>query len=132
MAKKVICEAVKSASCAEFCNDSRYDAEKPGLFDRPVPYTVKEALFKSDAARGFGTDDAVTGILWAMASGNAPSFAPGHEKTAEGEVAEVAEKLAKKYAMYKLAALCAVLDGPSGAGQREDDVVFVAAAQDMK
>lgn len=132
MAKKVICEAVKSASCAEFCNDSRYDAEKPGLFDRPVPYTVKEALFKSDAARGFGTDDAVTGILWAMASGNAPSFAPGHEKTAEGEVAEVAEKLAKKYAMYKLAALCAVLDGPSGAGRREDDVVFVAAAQDMK
>lgn len=132
MAKKVICEAVKSASCAEFCNDSRYDAEKPGLFDRPVPYTVKEALFKSDAARGFGTDDAVTGILWAMASGNAPSFAPGHEKTAEGEVAEVAEKLARKYAMYKLAALCAVLDGPSGAGQREDDVVFVAAAQDMK
>lgn len=132
MAKKVICEAVKSASCAEFCNDSRYDAEKPGLFDRPVPYTVKEALFKSNAARGFGTDDAVTGILCAMASGNAPSFAPGHEKTAGGEVAEVAEKLAKKYAMYKLAALCAVLDGPSGAGQREDDVVFVAAAQDMK
>ena len=132
MSKKVVCEAVKSASCAEFCNDSRYDAAKPGMFERRVPQTVKEALCMSDAARGFGTDDAVTGILSAIASGKAPSFSKGHEKAADGEVSAVAEKLARKYVMYKIAALCAALDGPSGAGQREGDVVFVAAAQDMK
>lgn len=132
MARNAICDAVKSASCAEFCNDSRYDAAKPGMFELPAPYAIKEALCRSDAARGFGTDDAVTGILSAIASGNAPSFSPGHEKSAEGEVAAVAKKLARKYVMYKIAALCATLDGPSGAGQREGDVVFVAAAQDMK
>ena len=129
---QVICEAVKSASCAEFCNASQYDAAKPGIFTKPTPSDLKMELFKSAAARGFGLDDAVTNVIDAVASGTAPSFSKGTEKVADGEVLAVAEKLARRYAMYKLAGLCAALDGASGIGLKEDDVLLVAAAQDLK
>lgn len=129
---QVICEAVKSASCADFCNASQYDASKPGIFTKPTPSDLKMALFKSAAARGFGLDDAVTSVLSAVASGDAPAFSKGNEKIADGEVMAVAEKLARRYAMYKLAGLCATLGGASGIGLKEDDVLLVAAAQDLK
>ena len=129
---QVICEAVKSASCAELCNASQYDAAKPGIFTKPTPSDLKMELFKSAAARGFGLDDAVTNVIDAVASGTAPSFSKSTEKVADGEVLAVAEKLARRYAMYKLAGLCAALDGASGIGINEDDVLLVAAAQDLK
>lgn len=129
---EVICEAVKSASCAEFCNASQYDAAKPGLFSKPTPRDLKVALFKSASARGFGMDDAVANVIDTVAGGREPAFTSGHEKIADGEIQSVASKLAKRYAMYKLAGLCSVLDGASGVGLKEDDVIFVAAAQDMK
>ena len=87
-------------------------------------------MSKSAAAMGFGTVDAVTRILELVASGSEPSFS-NSEKTAETVDQAVANKLAKKYAMYKIAALCAVMDGKSGGFLNEDDVVFVSAAQDL-
>lgn len=132
MVPGIICEAVKSASCAEFCNASMYDAIKKGILSKPVPFDLKASLFKSAAARCFGMDDAVANVIDAVAGGTAPAFSNGNEKVADGEVKSVAEKLARRYAMYKLAGLCAALDGECGIGLKEDDVVMVAAAQDMK
>lgn len=128
----IICEAVKSASCAEFCNASMYDATKNGILSKPVPFDLKSSLFKSAAARCFGMDDAVANVIDAVAGGTAPAFSKGSEKVADGEIKSVAEKLARRYAMYKLAGLCAALDGACGIGLKEDDVIMVAAAQDMK
>ena len=130
-ASAVIKEAVDASSCAEFCNCSRYDAEKSGILSRPVPYGLKEAMAKSAAAMGFGTVDAVTGILEVVASGKEPLFSKGSEKTAESADTDVSRRLARKYAMYKIAAICAVMDGKSGGMLNEDDVVFVSAAQDL-
>ena len=132
MVPGIICEAVKSASCAEFCNASMYDATKNGILYKPVPFDLKASLFKSAAARCFGMDDAVANVIDAVAGGTAPAFSKGNEKVADGEVKSVAEKLARRYAMYKLAGLCAALDGACGIGLKEDDVIMVAAAQDMK
>ena len=133
-ASAVIREAVETSSCASFCNDGRYDARPSGPFTRSDA-GLRTLLSKSAAARGFGTEDAVTGILETIACGKLPSFAPtGTEKTAEayGVDQAVATKLARKYVMYKLAGLCAVLDGPCGPSLCEDDVIFVSAAQDLK
>lgn len=132
MTPKVICEAVKTASCAEFCNDVRFDPSEDSIFRKPAPYDVKEGLFKSAAARGFGTDDAVTNILVSMASDSAPSFSPGNEKTASECDPVVVEKLAKKYAMFKIAAICSAANGPSCAMCKDDELIFVSAAQDLK
>ena len=132
MVPGIICEAVKSASCAEFCNASMYDATKKGILSKPVPFDLKASLFKSAAARCFGMDDAVANVIDAVAGGTAPAFSNGNEKVADGEIKSVAEKLARRYAMYKLAGLCAALDGACGIGLNEDDVIMVAAAQDMK
>lgn len=128
-ASAVIREAVDASSCAEFCNCSRFDAAA-GMLSRPVPFGLMESMSKSAAAMGFGTVDAVTRILELVASGSEPSFS-NSEKTAETVDQAVANKLAKKYAMYKIAALCAVMDGKSGGFLNEDDVVFVSAAQDL-
>lgn len=128
-ASAVIKEAVDSSSCAEFCNCSRFDAAA-GMLSRPVPFGLMESMSKSAAAMGFGTVDAVTRILEVVASGSEPSFS-NSEKTAETVDQAVANKLAKKYAMYKIAALCAVMDGKYGGFLNEDDVVFVSAAQDL-
>jgi hypothetical protein len=130
-ASSVVREAVDTSSCAEFCNCSRFDASMGGILSRPVNSWLKEAMAKSVAAMGFGTVDAVTGILEVVASGNEPSFSTITEKTAEAEDVAVCTKLAKKYAMYKIAALCAVMDGRFGSELNEDDVVFVSAAQDL-
>ena len=133
-ASAVVREAVDTATCAALCNDGRYDACPIGRFGRP-DLTLRSQLTKSAAAYGFGTSDAVTGILETMACGAEPTFAPnGTEKTAEacGVDPDVATKLARKYVMYKLAGLCAVLDGPCGPYLSEDDVIFVSAAQDLK
>ena len=126
-------EAVDTSACADFCNDSRFDASPSGIPHPPVPRGLALNLLKSAAARGFGTDDAVTSVLEAIASGSEPSFTPpSNEKTAEAVDEAVARKLAKKYAMYKVAALCAVMDGKCGTSLDEDDVVFVSAAQDLR
>lgn len=133
-ASAVVRDAVETATCAALCNDGRYEATPLGRFGRP-DLTLCGQLTKSAAAYGFGTADAVTGILETMACGAEPAFATnGTEKTAEacGVDPAVATKLARKYAMYKLAGLCAVLDGPCGPSLREDDVIFVSAAQDLK
>ena len=130
-ASAVVREAVDTASCAEFCNCSRFDA-KSDMLSIPAPHDVAMGLAKSAAARGFGLDDPVTGILEAMASGTAPDFTTGVEKTAEDVDEGVVRKLAKKYAMYKLAGICAVMNGKCGAYINEDDLVFVSAAQDIR
>lgn len=133
-ASAVIREAVDSASCAEFCNDSRFDARPSGsILAKRYPELVRD-MMKSAAALGFGTNDAVSNVLWAMASDSAPEFSDPHEKVAESAEVDpaVCRKLAKTYAMYKVAALSAVLDRPNGMSLNEDDVVFVAAAQDLR
>lgn len=133
-ASSVIKEAVDTATCAEFCNDSRFDARPYGSFLAKRPKGLVEDMMKSAAAMGLGTTDAVSNIMWAMASDSIPEFANPSEKVAESTEVDpqVTRKLAKKYAIYKIAALCSVLDRPNGLPLREDDVVFVAAAQDMK
>lgn len=131
-ASEVVREAVDTASCAEFCNDSRFDAGDKGMFYRPAPASVAMGLAKSAAARGFGLDDAVTSVIEAMASGSEPSFRTGVEKAAEDVDGTVVRKLARKYAMYKLAGLCAIMNGKCGGAIDEDDLVFVSAAQDMR
>ena len=133
-ASAVIKEAVDTATCAEFCNDSRFDARPYGSFLAKRPKGLVEDMMKSAAAMGLGTTDAVSNIMLAIASDSVPEFANPSEKVAESTEVDpqVTRKLAKKYAMYKIAALCAVLDRPNGLPLREDDVVFVAAAQDMK
>ena len=132
-ASSVIKEAVDTSSCADFCNDSRFDASPSGTLQPPVARGLALDLLKSAAARGFGTYDAVTSVLEAMASGLVPEFdASGHEKRAEGIDENVARKLASRYATYKVAALCAVMDGKCASSLDEDDVIFVSAAQDMK
>lgn len=130
----VIKAAVDASACAEFCNDSRYDARPYGSILSVRPRGAVEELMKSAASRGYGTDDAVSNILMAIASDSVPNFANPLEKTAgvSDVDLDVAKRLAKKYAMYKIAALCAVLDRPNGLGLKEDDVVFVSAAQDLR
>ena len=61
-------------------------------------------------------------------------LAQGNEKSAESDGVDprVVRKMACRYAMYKLAGLCSVLDGRCGASLDEDDLVSVAAAQDLK
>lgn len=134
-ASEVVKEAVDSSSCAEFCNYAKFDAQPTGFLARPINRALQASLQKSAAARGFGTDDAVSGILDVMATDSEPSFVrPGTEKTASAEGIDqaVVAKLAKRYAMYKIAGLCAVLDGKCGSSLCEDDVIFVSAAQDMQ
>ena len=132
-ASAVVRDAVATASCADFCNYAKFDASPSGSLLLSVPRGLASDLQKSAAARGFGTDDAVTGVLEAMASGRAPEFAPpGAVKSAEAADEAVTRKLAKRYATYKVAALQAVMDGHFGPALDEDDVVFVAAAQDMR
>ena len=130
---KVICDAVKAASCAEFCNDVKFDPTEESMFRKPTPIDVRYSLLKSAASRGFGTDDAVTNIMFAIASDSVPSFSV--EKTASSSSEcdpAVVEKLAKKYAMFKIAAVCAALEGRSCAMSKEAEVIFVSAAQDLK
>ena len=129
-ASAVIREAVDTSSCADFCNFSKYDAAKAGILSKPLPFGLMETMSKSAAAMGFGTVDAVSRILDVVASGMEPSFSKT-EKTAEAVDPAVANKLAKKYAMYKIAAICAVMDGRAGSALNEDDLVFVSAAQDL-
>ena len=134
-ASNVIREAVDTSCCSEFCNYSKYDANKPGFLVYPVRSGINKELMKSAAAYGFGTNDAITHILSVMASGEEPIFNNHNiEKTAEVNDVNiaVAKKLAKKYAMYKIAGICAVMDGKCGQELNEDDVIFVSAAQDMK
>lgn len=132
-APSVIKEAVDTSSCADFCNYSRFDASPSWNPHTPVSRGLAFDLLKSAAARGFGTDDAVTSVLEAIASGSEPDFGPSDTvKSAEPIDEAVVKKLAKKYAMYKVAALCAVMDGKMGRSLDEDDVVFVAAAQDLR
>lgn len=133
-ASAVIKEAVDTSTCAEFCNDSRFDARPYGSFLAKRPKGLVEDMMKSAAAMGLGTTDAVSNIMLAIASDSVPEFSNPSEKVAESTEVDpqVTRKLAKKYAMYKIAALCAVLDRPNGLPLREDDVVFVAAAQDLK
>ena len=133
-ASSVIREAVDTATCAEFCNDSRFDARPYGSFLAKRPKGLVEDMMKSAAAMGLGTADAVSNIMFAMASGSVPEFDNHSEKVAESTDVDpqVTRKLAKKYAMYKIAALCAVLDRPNGMPLKEDDVVFVSAAQDLR
>lgn len=132
-ASSVVREAVDTASCAEFCNCSKYDAKPEGITSKSAPDNIKYAMDMSPAAGAFRTYDAVSAILEAEASGTVPQFS-GMSKTAEesGIDPEVAKKLAKKYSMYKLASLCAILDGPWGGALDEDKLVFAAAAQDIK
>lgn len=129
----VIKEAVDNSSCAEFCNYSKYDARPHGSLLSIRTRDIVNELMKSAASRGFGTDDAVSNILMAIATDSVPNFANPLEKIAGASDIDisVARKLAKKYAMYKIAAICAVLDRPNGVGLKEDDVVFVSAAQDF-
>lgn len=132
-AASVIREAVDTSSCADFCNDSRFDASPSGIPLLHVPRGLAMNLLKSAAAMGFGTNDAVTSVLETVASGEEPSFGSSvSEKSAEDVDDAVVRKLARKYAMYKVAALCAVMDGRFGGELDEDDVVFVSAAQDLK
>lgn len=133
VASEVVKEAVDTSSCAEFCNCSRFDPESGGMFSRPVPAAIRDALVKSSAARGFGTDDAVSNVLEAVASGSVPAFRVCRTvKEASAGEDFVARKLARRYAMYKVAALCAVIDGKVGCSLNEDDVVFVSASQDER
>jgi len=129
----VIKEAVDTSSCAEICNCSKFDPRPAGLLERPVPNGVQEALLKSAAAGGFGIYDATTNILEVVADGREPSFYI-NEKVAESTEVDpqVARKLAKRYAMYKVAGICAIMDGKCGGELDEDDLVFVAAAQDLR
>lgn len=131
---EVVKEAVDTSSCAEFCNCSKYDPAVRNILSKPLPSDLMFAMSKSAAARGFGLDDAVSSVLSAVAMDQAPSFVPcGTEKTAEacGVDPNVARKLAKKYAMYKIAGICSVMRGTWGAAIDEDEMVFVSAAQDM-
>ena len=131
-ASAVVREAVDTSSCAEFCNCDRFDARKRNSLLRPRCGYLMDSLCKSAAARGFGTDDAVSSVLDAMASGSAPSFDRSLEKTASDVDMAVVNKLAKKYAMYKIAGIASVLSGQCGGSLDEDDLVFVSAAQDFK
>lgn len=131
-ASAVVKQAVDTSSCAEFCNCGMYDASSKGVVYRAAPRDLMDDMRKSAAARGFGTDDAVTSVLETVASGLVPSFRVQEKSAGADADPAVAEKLARKYAMYKLAGLCAVLDGPCGPSLSEDDVVFVSAAQDFK
>ena len=131
-ASDVVREAVDTSSCAEFCNCDRFDARKRNFLSRPRGGCLMDSLCKSAAARGFGTDDAVSSVLGAMASGSAPSFDRSLEKTASDVDMAVVNKLAKKYAMYKIAGIASVLSGKCGGSLAEDDLVFVSAAQDFK
>lgn len=131
-ASQVVSEAVDSSSCAEFCNYGRFDARKGGIVSPSVPRGMAMEIEKSAAAHGFGTDDAVTSVLETMASGSEPSFAKTEtEKSAEQADADVARRLARRYGMYKIAAICAVMDGKCGPSLNEDDLIVVSAAQDM-
>jgi hypothetical protein len=131
-ASAVVREAVDTSSCAEFCNCDRFDARKRNFLSRPRSGRLMDSLCKSAAARGLGTDDAVSSVLDAMASGSAPSFDRSLEKTASDADMAVVNKLAKKYAMYKIAGIASVLSGKCGGSLDEDDLVFVSASQDFK
>jgi hypothetical protein len=130
----VIKEAVDTSSCAEFCNDSRFDARPCGSILSVRPRALVEGMMKSSAANGFWTNDPVSGIMSAIAEGTVPEFSDPSEKVACDQEVDpsVVRKLARQYAMYKVAALCAVMDRPRGMSLDEDDVVFVSAAQDMR
>lgn len=131
-ASEVVCDAVEKSACAEFCTCSKFDARPGGMLSHRVPCELSDRLSKSAAAYGFGTVDAVSSVLDIMADGAEPSFCS--EKNAESSDvdASVAVKLAKRYAMYKIAGLCAIMDGKCGCELNEDDVTFVAAAQDLR
>ena len=133
-AAEEIRNAVASSTCAEFCNCSRFDAAPDRFLHRPRREGVMAEMSKSAAARGFGTDDAVTSVLSAMARGAEPEFS--HERAekialAGGVDPAVARRLARKYAMYKIAGVQAVMSGRMGGLLDEDDVIFVSAAQDL-
>ena len=132
-ASEVIKEAVDTSSCADFCNCSRYDAVRAGMFSGARVFRLMSEMSKSAAAGGLGTCDPVTGILEVMASGTEPTFRSGSQvKSAGSDVdKDVSRKLARKYAMYKIAGICAIMDGRCAPSLKEDDVVLVAAAQDM-
>ena len=133
--------AVKEASCARICNESRFDAASDGIGRQAVSGSLRSRLAKCAAARCFGIDDGVTSVLEAMATGSEPVFQVETEKTAASPVDETgadgvsfnaSAKLAEKYAMYKLAGIDAVLNGAWGASLDRNDVVAVFAAQDLK
>lgn len=128
---RIVESAVKSASCARFCNCSMYDASQLSeIVAKPTPPDIAFGLRKSAAANGFGVGDAVTGILEVMAGGIEPNFAkdPLEKSASDGEVAD---KLAAKYVMYKLAGMDAVISRSLEASLRPGDFVAVCAAQDM-
>lgn len=127
---EVVKKAVDTSSCAEFCNYGRFDAASSGVFARRTPRGISYSLSKSAAAMGFGTDDAVGAVLSVVAAGAEPSFRHSMPEKTAGDNS-VARKLAKKYAMYKIAAICAVMDGKCASALNEDDVVLVSAAQDL-
>lgn len=137
----IIDDAVKTASCARLCNESKFDAgDADGIMSRRVSPSLMDIMTKSSAAYGFGTDNSVSSILGAMASGEDVQFRD-MSKEASSIVDEnghddvefnTSTKLAEKYAMYKLAGICAVLNGACGASLKQDDVIAVSAAQDLK
>ena len=131
-ASEVVREAVDTSSCAEFCNCSKFDANPRMSIVSPKSASICMEMRKSAAAFGFGTVDAVSGIIEAMASGAEPSFST--EKLAESSEVDqnVVRKLAKRYIMYKIAGICAAMDGKCGTDLVEDDVIFVSAAQDLR
>lgn len=127
-ASSVTREAVDTSSCSEFCNCSRYDAVPAPLSKRR---SAEDVLCKTSAAKAMCLDDVVSSVLDVMASGEEPQFRHGNEKSASAQDvdAEVARRLARKYVMYKVAALSAALEKRP---QIEDDLVFLVASQDMR
>lgn len=127
-ASSVTREAVDTSSCADFCNCSRYDAVPAPLSKRR---SAEDVLCKTSAAKAMCLDDVVSSVLDVIASGEEPQFRHGNEKSASAQDvdAEVARRLARKYVMYKVAALSAALERRP---QIEDDLVFLAASQDMR
>ena len=98
----------------------------------PGPFLKEFARPCSSLQRPADSDDATTNILEVVAEGREPSFYV-NEKVAESTEVDpqVALKLAKRYAMYKVAGICAIMDGKCGGELDEDELVFVAAAQDL-
>ena len=129
-----------TSACAEYCNCSKFDAASKWAVSYRPTARLSEWLGKSAAARGFGVDDVVSNVLAVVADGGTPEFRSvssrggdwlkyAYAQPPEEDVA-VAKRLAKKYVMYKLAALCDCIS--RNPDLNEDDVIFVAAAQDMK
>lgn len=127
----VVRDAVKTASCSRFCNESRFDASDSSRVGARSTRGVFSMLMKCSAARGFGSDDPVTSVLEAIASGSVPVFrSKTSEKCAEDGVVPVAKRLAASYAMYKVAALSDAISR-CGTVIDENRIITIASAQDF-